>query len=452
MLDDVDLELDNIQGLLVRGYTHSCSCHILVNAPTADALRKLLAYLRLHVVGAGDWGDEKPASVLNVSLTFAGLQALQLSTAVYDAFPSDFKELPDQGRTGDFNDSAPEFWWQGRFKTSDIHAAVPIYGVDEAALTDRCDKLRQELSRLNIRELRPMGNGDALQGRALPEHRVHFGYRDGISQPNVRWGKHGAFGKGPEVDFRNFLIGYPSSELHPWPIGGIGDVFRDSSYLVLRWIGQDVATFNRYLDDNCAALAPELPRDEARELLAAKLIGRWRDGSPLVLSPTHSDPSLEDANDFNYSADPRGESCPFSAHIRVMNPRGQELSPHVKKEGIPQIIRRGMPFGPEMEGSTDDGRSRGIIGMFLCSSIRSQFYTLASWMKRNDFSPVFDANPHFQDPLANHKLTGVDTRFVIPRAGQTDCIVTLQDFTVTLGTAFLILPGIKTLEFLSQSP
>ena len=45
---------------------------------------------------------------------------------------------------------------------------------------------------------------------------------------------------------------------------------------------------------------------EEQELLAAKLMGRWRSGAPLVLSPEKDDPALgadlQRNNDFNYRA------------------------------------------------------------------------------------------------------------------------------------------------------
>jgi hypothetical protein len=43
---------------------------------------------------------------------------------------------------------------------------------------------------------------------------------------------------------------------------------------------------------------------EEQELVAAKLMGRWRSGAPLVLAPEKDDPELgkdrQRNNDFNY--------------------------------------------------------------------------------------------------------------------------------------------------------
>ncbi len=46
---------------------------------------------------------------------------------------------------------------------------------------------------------------------------------------------------------------------------------------------------------------------EEQELIAAKLMGRWRSGAPLVLAPEKDDPELgadmQRNNDFNYQGD-----------------------------------------------------------------------------------------------------------------------------------------------------
>ena len=98
------------------------------------------------------------------------------------------------------------------------------------------------------------------------------------------------------------------------------------------------------------------PTRDEQELMAAKLMGRWRSGAPLVLAPEQDDPALgadlQRTNDFNYATmDPRGYACPVGAHIRRMNPRdtGDSLERH-------QLIRRGGTYGPLLpEDAPDDG-------------------------------------------------------------------------------------------------
>jgi hypothetical protein len=181
-------------------------------------------------------------------------------------------------------------------------------------------------------------------------------------------------------------------------------------------------------------------------------MGRWRDGTPLVLSPDHPDPAQARSDDFAYAAqDPRGLACPFSAHIRVVNPRDESLDPVV--DAVPRVLRRGMPYGPPLIGA-DDGRDRGVLGLFLCADLRRQFYTLTGWINRNDFSPVYDGDRRAQDALvANRAKAGASTRLRLPgeSADGSDALLPqLPDFVHTKGTAFLLYPGRSMLEELSR--
>jgi deferrochelatase/peroxidase EfeB len=97
------------------------------------------------------------------------------------------------------------------------------------------------------------------------------------------------------------------------------------------------------------------PTTEEQELLAAKLIGRWRSCAP-------GDPSLADEpqrnNDFNYATmDPKGYAVPLGSHIRRMNARDTTVG-NVQRC---KIIRRGAAYGPGLpEGAAEDGVDRGI--------------------------------------------------------------------------------------------
>jgi Dyp-type peroxidase family len=434
-------EFANIQGFVVRGYTHPVSRHFLFHFPSSQAGRNLIRHLLPQVCNASTWGGEKPECLINFGISHAGLKSIGLPQQMLDAFPEDFKDEPDPGRMGDVGSSHPDNWWQRRFETKQIHAVVHLFARDAEILDQATAGLRQEAGRLQLMELLP-ADGRALEGKMLPDHRVHFGYRDGLSQPNVDWGD----GAGGRVDFRHFLLGYSNQQIRSAPDGAVGELLRDSSYAGLRWLSKDVAAFNAFLESEGPKLAPGLPRKEASELLAAKLLGRWRDGTPLALSPDRPNPALAKDN-FGYADDPAGEKCPVSAHIRIVNPRDQELD-FVVVDGVPPLIRRGTPYGPELEGRVDDGQSRGLIGIFICASILRQFYVLTSWMKRNDFSPLF-SNVRAQDPFANRKVTLASSEFTIPWNGASVVTVQLQDFSTTLGTAFFLLPSIKALEYLT---
>ena len=132
--------------------------------------------------------------------------------------------------------------------------------------------------------------------------------------------------------------------------------------------------------------------DDAKEWLAAKLVGRWRNGSPLVMSPDAPDPKTSDATDFGYSDDTAGLRCPFSAHSRVANPRDEPTFPDTDTP-VPRISRRGAPYGAPPVPPDYSGE-RGLIGLFLCGSLVNQFEKLYTWINTNDFSErVFQSHP-----------------------------------------------------------
>ncbi|MGH3825262.1 MAG: Dyp-type peroxidase [Pseudonocardiaceae bacterium] len=390
-----------------------------------------------------------------MGFTYNGLGGLGVDPALLVKFDAVFKRGPRAVRMalGDVPDShsCPERWWEGQFKTEDVHCIVHLYARSEEAVQDATDAVR-ELARDNaLTELIPRRDGTILQGCWYSRRKMqHFGYTDGLSMPDVRWDDDARPAPG-QVDFREFLLGYSTDEYPSAPARGpAADLARDGIYGVFRWVYQDVAAFNLFLSTEGPQLFPGLSPPDAEELLAAKMMGRWRDGTPLVLSPERPDPELAASNDFGYAdQDPDGLRCPFSAHIRVMNPRDTPLDP-IAVEGVPRILRRGMPYGPPLQGTVDDGVDRGLVGVFLCADMRKQVYTLTSWISRNDFSPVYDDNRRVQDPLlGNRAMPGASADFIVPMEGGSATIKNLPDFVHTKGTAFLLYPGKAALTALA---
>src|SRR5436305_1961834 len=99
---------------------------------------------------------------------------------------------------------------------------------------------------------------------------------------------------------------------------------------------------------------------EEQELIAAKLMGRWRSGAPLTLAPEKDDPALgadlQRNNDFNYKEmDPHGYAVPLGSHMRRMNPRDTAANMNRRR-----MIRRGATYGPHLpERTPEDGQERG---------------------------------------------------------------------------------------------
>ncbi|VVO08298.1 Dyp-type peroxidase [Pseudomonas fluorescens] len=451
----MSLDLADIQGLIHHYYGYPKTRHLLFEIADPVTGMSLLKFLVPRTTHAADPINPKPESLLNVGITFGGLVALGVKPQFLKWFPPEFRVAPDPITMGDFGASDPAYWWNGRFKTQQVHLVVHLYGQSPEAL----DKVTTEVRAAAVgnRELLPTKTGGAIEGETLGDTpgELHFGYHDGISQPTVRW-DDGPLQQG-EVDYRHFILGYATSEIPSAPQAFASDpnssraaeLGRNGTYSVFSWLYQDVALFNRFLISEGPKAFQDLSSKDAEELLAAKLMGRWRDGTPLVMSPTAPDQELSSSNDFGYSEDLDGRRCPFSAHIRVTNPRDQELDHTSTVRGhIPRVIRRGSPYGRKLMGTVDDQVERGLVGMFLCASILRQFYKLTVWMKENNFSPAFP-NQHSQDPLANRLTPDASGQFLIPTATG-NRTVTLQDFVTTKGTAFFLLPGVQTLQKLAD--
>ncbi len=184
---------------------------------------------------------------------------------------------------------------------------------------------------------------------------------------------------------------------------------------------------------------------DQQELLAAKLMGRWRSGAPLVLSPDKDDPSLggdpHRTNDFLYKdADPYGYRCPIGTHIRRMNPR--DTAENMQRH---KMIRRGGTYGPPLPASApDDGVERGIAAFIGCASLIRQFeFAMNVWV--ND--PTFKDLDNECDPIVGSHDGTFD--MTIPKRPVRKQIKGLPAFTTIRGGAYFFLPGIRALRFLA---
>jgi|GEM_PF-1209338 len=497
----------NIQGLILRGYTHPCSCHLLFTFTVATgtaATRSFFNDLYDKLQSAADWGANKPASMLNIGLTFNGIQQLNIiDPGDLANFPPSFKNGPwsagSQASLADIchqpnsAEGIPSNWWNGNgdYVNENLHCVVHAYGLTSNDLDTLVDYITASAAKNGITEILPLAKTNE-SGRLYQvivdkdPDKIHFGYTDGISEPGLK--APGTTGDPSPGDYNNFLIGYyngSASQPGPFDTTSAGLFAKDGCYNAFRIIYQDVAAFNNFLKQQAAAWAEKLSflkltETELEEWFAAKLCGRWRNGSPLMLNPDkpgeHSHTS-QTGEDFGYTeldspskvgsgaADVlSGLSCPFSAHTRVNNPRNQNLRVSESIDGPPRILRRGMPYGAELKSVADDGVDRGLIGMFLCGSLAGQFEKLYGWMNNNNFSDkhVFNVKHPPQDALlANRSVTiapyknnysGVVTNFTIPIQGgdilQEDKIIipaTLPQFVITRGTAYCLLPSMESL-------
>jgi Dyp-type peroxidase family len=448
----MNVDTSDLQGMVlgnIAGYR--LVRHLIFSAPDAASLRRFVNEIRPLIL----FGPNKPTTahgwVANISFASGAMKSL-LPAETYAKLETAYRDPPDADRIGDVGASAPANWWEKRFKGTDVSCFVHLHAVGEEQLEAGTAEILDEAKAAGLTELIPRASGGRLDGAFLgfgpagKGARLHFGYVDGLSNAKVAW--DGAPSPERPVDYRSVVIGYYDDRFPCAPARDpAAAAVRDSSYLVFRWIYQDVATFESFLTAKGPALFPSEPPASARERLAAKIMGRWRDGTPLCVSPDAPAPDrCEDG--FAYGEDLQGLACPVSSHIRVMNPRDQHLSGMAATTGVPQIVRRGMPYGPELKGEADDGQDRGILGLFVCASIREQFMRLAAWGQRNNFSEAFPAHGRDQDALiGNRAIPGATRQFRIPPGPAGGGTVDgLPDFIRTKATQYLLMPNGATLS------
>jgi Dyp-type peroxidase family len=475
------IDLSDVQGNVVRGYGLSFdrARHFAVAIRDAGAARTFLGelldgdtYDAVNVTSGARWDPgHRPASCLNIGITWLGLQELGVDPAVLAAFPPAFSQGPavraqakpaaatDVG-LGDVGDSAPEHWEMGGPNTPDVHLVLSLYARGSSRLDEVTVGVRRALADHALTELWHR-DAQGLPSRGRPSGRVHFGYVDGIAQPRIAGapGREQAPDLQPEMPAGDLLLGRDFTNSFGGNFAGnLPDALADNAtYGAFRVLRQSAGAFEGLLQEWGAATGAD------PELIAAKLMGRWRNGVPLVLSP-HTDapqPALarDQLNEFDYvSPDARpalyddsdGLRCPFGAHVRRLNPRGGEVmgTPHSRR-----LVRRSMPYGPELaDGVTgDDGVDRGLVGYFLCGDLEAQFEFLQRVWVNNDFAaaglrgtrePIMGSQPDGGGTFTAH-LNG--SRRPTTLSG-------LPTLVRTRGSAYCLLPGLGGLRHLASLP
>jgi deferrochelatase/peroxidase EfeB len=375
---------------------------------------------------------------VTVAFTCSGLRTLGVSEASLFTFPEEFRQSMSAraeilGMTGA---NHPDHWVSG-LASSELHAVVVLFAHDVAE-RERCRREHEQyVSRCPGVEV-----VSSLDLEAIPPFhaaREHFGYRDRLSQPVIEgMGEQSTPGSGAPLKAGEFILGYPDEDGPPSALPQPEMLSRNGSYLGYFMMEEHVGAFRDFLRQHGETA-------EEQELVAAKLMGRWRSGAPLVLVPEKDDPELgadlQRTNDFNYGKmDPYGYACPLGAHARRMNPRDTAANMNRRK-----MIRRGGTYGPPLpEGAPEDGKERGIAGFVGCASLVRQFeFAMNVWA--ND--PNFHELGNERDPFVGTQDGTFD--MTIPKRPIRKKIKGLPAFTTLRGGAYFFLPGIKALRYLA---
>jgi Dyp-type peroxidase family len=459
--------LANLQGNILKGHGRDRSVHMFLTFTSEPhAVRRwICGFADRYVTSASQQLKEAeefnkyriPGGLFaNFFLTAKGYETLGFTK---DEIASRFPEEPavvggrevvaTKFRDGmafyqeELNDPDPATWeeaYQGRR----IDAMILLADDDEGFLLRQARAVLEDVQA--VADVLAVEHGRVMRNEA-GESIEHFGYVDGRSQPlflqtdvESKVEKGGIDKWDPTAPLGLVLVADPNVEKEE-------DCF--GSYFVFRKLEQNVRGFKEHEEELAGALG--LTGDEA-ERAGALIVGRFEDGTPVTLSATER---LERPvpNNFNYRNDRDATRCPFHAHIRKVNPRGDTAS--IEEERQHRVVRRGITYGerqvePKDDPSLDQMPTHGVGLLFMCfqSSLANQFGFL---QKVYANSPDFVHEGTGFDPVIGQRSSAakaIQQRWPV-KWGQSDLgSFDFGGFVTFVGGEFFFAPSIPFLKSL----
>jgi Dyp-type peroxidase family len=419
--------LDNLQANVLTGHVREHFAAWFLSFADAAEARAFLSALAEIVKSAHSALWERAAfhaglgggtPYVGVALSKAGYDALGAAAPGGTAFSAGMRARNGGGPfPPDLADPPVEDWESGY--RPEAHAVV-LLGDATADGLDRAEDA--------VRHLLPASGSVAVlhreEGCGIANNDgvgiEHFGYVDGRSQPLFL---------SEEVDAEPKVHWDPAFPLDQLLVAEDGDLATSThcgSFLVFRKLEQNVRLFQQEEERLAGDLA--LADDDA-DRAGATLVGRFRDGTPLVESEEALKPGRAVTNDFTYDGDPDGSRCPAFAHIRKTNPRGSGGAEPPEGERSHIMARRGITYGTRWDDPNADlpasARPTGGVGllfMAFMSSIEDQFeFTQRIWANNPGFPLPPAPQPVGLDPVIGQG----------PRADALQCPVRWGDATST---------------------
>jgi Dyp-type peroxidase family len=408
----------------------------------------------------------------NIAFSYTGLRALGVHEHTLATFPEPFRDgMAARAATlGDVGEGAPDHW-DGYLGSREVHGVkwlslhIPFLGEEGLAKGNEivAAAVRKQLcsswipqdvaaakpfdleahmqscelhalatalgvncvkQRAGVRAPLPIDGAEVLHveigasnfvdgGDGKPYRVEHFGYRDGVSQPyaNIGLGPPPPGGGTPRDDNSwapvatgEILLGRVDEDGRIQHLPANKRLRQDGTYIALRKLEQDVVGFRDFLKRSQGG------RPAAD--LGAQMVGRWKDGAPLVLFPNGPEESHspgQTINDFRYQRDdPLGQRCPIGAHIRRANPRDTNDRDEARRH---RLFRRSVSYGGPLlpKDSPGDGRTRGLIFVSMQARIDRQFeFVQSSWLGRGEFEGQTGAK---LDPITGAHHGGLEDAF-----------------------------------------
>jgi Dyp-type peroxidase family len=384
------LDPTDIQGFVLRGYTFPVARYLLLQIVPARG-REFIGKLIRQITTGERWDQAKPRTTVNVAFTYRGLKKLDLPEPSLQSFPCEFVQgMKERGAIlSDTGLNSPDHW-EPVWRDESVDAWLGVYAESLPELDRQCADLTSLMNATGGAVV--IGSQDAgvlvIDGKITTKE--HFGYTDGFGNPDyigvVRdtqpgQGKLMPNGSWAPLATGELLLGY-ADEAGELPVAPIPHLLaNNSTFMVYRKMHQNVATFRKYLNEKGKLYSG------GKEKLASKFIGRFRDGTPIEVSPDKCDPAVV-ANkqlnvNFKYGGDLDGVRCPIGAHVRRTNPR-DAFGFDGKLVNRRRISRRGMPYGPYTpeEQPVSDTDEHGLIFMVMNASIFRQFeFVQQQWIE-----------------------------------------------------------------------
>lgn len=464
------LNLHDVQGLVKRGYDNLPFSNILLLQVTEKQKAKQWLRNLLPLISKASVKDRELE--INIAFTYQGFSRLGLTPLLRTPFSREFEEgMADESRSrllGDYdpttNQTTVGGWdWRDTEGSNAVHVMLLLYGLKEDLVETYCSELKLCYVDNGISEIKK------LVTLRLAERREHFGFRDGISQPFIQdfasLEKEQTSSNTLEntIALGEFLLGYPNQygkvtevptadkDGKAWPFGHNG------TYLVMRQLEQAVKEFWHFMEEQ-SRNADGSSNMQAGIALAAKMVGRWPNGTPLVCSPRFDDPRFAEKNDFLFAFG-KGEKfrdCPYGAHIARVNPRDsldKDSATSFETVNHHRLLRRGRsygrPFITSMEPdelfrkANNESEERGLHFICLNANISRQFeFVQSTWINNRKFQGLYND----ADQISGTQVSD----FTVHQRPVAQNIKNIPSFVKVKGGGYFFMPSHTALQYLVE--
>jgi Dyp-type peroxidase family len=410
---DLSDQQHEIQGGILHPYSNAVHGQVLLlHFPDTSVAAAVLSDLleQLTTDEPQDAQNGSPTPFVNVALTEKGLRRLGLTDTHMLWFPAALLEGMDKRASllGDVLGNHPRRWSLAS-ELPAVHAILQLRS-DANDATTQFASMQKELTNrhpgLVVLHVQSMQRHFATPNDTT-KTRDHFGFEDIISNEK------------PSIPLGDILLGYANQADAPGLLTeGLSpeqaklkvQLLHNGSYLVIRKLKQNTPALRTAVAK--ASVATGLPE----ELIYAKMMGRYRDGSSLLDTPPDTPHVVNGAND-NYASDLDGLKCPFQSHIRRSNPRLSPSPDEPPGARTPHLVRRSMTYGPALpEGGRESlAEDRGLMFMAYNASISEQFEVIQRWISGGNSTGIHSAQ---SDPFLGVPKDGQVRQMRFDQAGQ----------------------------------